>query len=122
MTNRFLVETIYHQVYVSDQSNGEKDTKIVSHLVSFEGENRASVLQDAKNFMEKTLRHGLDLAGGSIVKSTISPSCIIQVGIIDEALAQQEAALRVEADGASVPSDVEEVAETAPVDSEEVTE
>ena len=94
MNEKFMVEVIFHQPYIKtdEEENKSYDTKITTQVYSFEGTNRSSVMHDARAFMDKTIRHGLELNGGSVIKSIIHPSCILQIGLIDDNLYQKELA------------------------------
>lgn len=94
MKEKFLVEIIFKRMFVNTNEEGNSfyDTKIETRQELFEGTNRSAVLHDAKSFMEKILRHGMDFSSGSIIKSVITPAAILQVGIVDDKKYQQEVA------------------------------
>lgn len=89
--SKYLVEIIFNQVYTKTDEDDMKsyDTRITTQIYSFEGPNSK---HDARNFMDKVIRYGLELKGGSVLKSVIHPSCIMQVGLVDEAKYQEEVA------------------------------
>lgn len=88
----FLVEVIYDQVYVENNGTPEirHASRIASQVWSFENEDRDAALSAANAAMEKVLIEGLSVAGGSILKSIITPTCIRQVGLVDYNLYQEE--------------------------------
>lgn len=101
-----MVEVIYNQV----KSDGEKAyAEISSHLMTFAGKDKSKVKYDAESTMDKILRQGMDLSGGAILKSTITPACILQVGLIDykKHLEEQKEMLATEDVATPVTSEVE---------------
>ena len=79
----YLVEVIYQQPY---NKENELDVKVAVATYAFEGGNKGDVKRDAERYFDQVIRYGLKINGGSVLKSVILPSAILQVGLIDPSI------------------------------------
>lgn len=114
----YLVETVYNKVCNPKEGEGNKMyLELAGHTMSFENDNKSAAHHEAKTFMDNTRRYGLKLNGGAVILSVIHPSAILQIGLVDGEILQEEQRLVAEANTSLVPSDVEVV--PTPVDTAE---
>lgn len=107
---KYIVETIYWQPKskLNDEGKMVMGVELGSHMMEFSNPNESNARHEATKFMDDTIRYGLKAKpGGPIVKSTILPSAIMQVGIVDEEKYQELVESQREESGSLVPSDVE---------------
>lgn len=80
----FLVEVIYEQIYTKTVDDTPvRLMELAVNNYSFSDDNRDRAYNDAVKEMDRILRYGMHLKGGAILKSTITPASIKQVGIVD---------------------------------------
>lgn len=58
--------------------------------MSFQDEKKHIAKFEANKYMDKTIRHGLSMHGGSILEFIVHPSAILTVSIQDMQLATEE--------------------------------
>jgi hypothetical protein len=94
----FLVEVIYAQVVTvqNEDKTYTRKSEIEAQVFSFSDDKQDIAKRDAQRYMDKVIRYGLDLHGGSILKTVILPSSIYQVGLVDYNKYEQEQKLGID--------------------------
>lgn len=121
---KYLVEIIYAAVSVKPDANGNdvRVPEVSATHFEFSDDNKERARYEAQKFMDRTMRHGLDLHGGSVIKSVIMPHAIYQVGLIDYNKYEEETKLGIESIRSTLPAQVPETAEPAVIDSNITTQ
>lgn len=109
---RYLIEVIYEEIGDSTGADGQFELKstLKSQVWSFENEDATVALTDARNELQRVVNEGLKLHGGAVIETTILPSAIKQIGLIDFD--------RYEADNSAVKSVASPVTPEMPVATE----
>lgn len=88
----YLVEVIYDEVIVIGNGTPEarREVNIQSQVFSFTDDNQQAARQAAEKEMDRIIRYGLKLHGGSVIKTVILPGSVRQVGLVDYNLYLEE--------------------------------
>lgn len=89
---KYIVEAIYQRPIQTKNEAGEPRWNMLTDLYrrEFQHENQSTARHAAQKDMDEIIRYGLKVSGGAVIKSIILPSCVLQIGLVDDQVLQKE--------------------------------